>query len=600
MSKRNAPLTYGELLDGIKAGRFVLPEIQREFVWDLDRVAELWDSIFRGYPIGQLLFWKTVANLPMYSFFDKEDEAPYLFVTRRPVWAHRAMVSGNGKEIVLDGQQRLTSLFLGARADDEGALGVNYKARKNSETKKRFLCIYNGEIGDDDDKKLFMWREEESEGYITVARALNSKVQGNAKILRDRMRDRAQAVPVSYVTTRDVEMVVEIFQRLNTNGRNMTSSELFLAMWLGMDKAGSLKKEFVKLKEDFGVDFDVKDAMITQLLRFVFSGGKDELAEKKISLEMFERIAKGMNGLHKAAKATVKFLNEDCGIYSNGEMTSHNLFIPLVAVFYKYGDEISEKLKKELRCFVYRALMFGLFERSTTELMALLWDAVEGLKPGGSLIRAFLAMDNKRIKNTCFGDYDDPQWLDTKIDELLVLHKGTKTNMVLLLLKQEKANVDGEMFDQDHLFPAKLFNSKYSAKALKTDRHGKYGIRVDDEIREDRKMSDEEIRKWGRIAGDYAEGGLYDTLPNLWLLDSKENRSKGKKLPKFWLEDRLEEINKKKGKKVAEKYLKDLAKMAYLGEMKEVGYLNLLNFEQVFEDRDSELHAKLAKLLARV
>ena len=136
--KAKKSLRLKDLVAGMNNGEYVLPEIQREFVWDLDRIADLWDSIFRGYPIGQLLFWRANTELPMYSFFDDDKKHGYLFVNKKPEWTHRISVDGTGKTIVLDGQQRLTSLFLGLYED-----GVSCKSRKNvKEPVKKYLCIY--------------------------------------------------------------------------------------------------------------------------------------------------------------------------------------------------------------------------------------------------------------------------------------------------------------------------------------------------------------------------------------------------------------------------------------------------------------------------
>ena len=598
--KAKKSLRLKDLVAGMNNGEYVLPEIQREFVWDLDRIADLWDSIFRGYPIGQLLFWRANTELPMYSFFDDDKKHGYLFVNKKPEWTHRISVDGTGKTIVLDGQQRLTSLFLGLYED-----GVSCKSRKNvKEPVKKYLCIYMGKEKKED---LFQWREEEGDDYIKVIKAVYGERRGNAAKLRERLERAEFAVPVDYVSSNSVDEVVKIFQRLNTNGRNMTNAELFIAMWFGMDKMGELRKKLEELRQAFGEDFDVKDKTITQLLLFVFGKDGESLNGGNISRGTFEEISEGMPKLIRAAKRAVEFLHNDCGIYSNSEMISHNLFIPLVAIFYELGEAMSDKLRAELRCFVFRALAFELFSRSTNELLALMKDAIVDLKAGregGSLIGQFLNSKNRRIAETCFGDYKDkdPEWLEGKIKGLLETKKGPKTNLLLLLLRQEPANVGGEMFDQDHLFAAKLFGRNI-ADVLLDDNKGKYGIKVNGEIREDRRPSEKEVKEWGRIAAkyrdtsDYRDGGKYNTLPNLWLLDSGVNREKGKKLPNLWYADKLAEIEDVAKKKEFEEKVK---RDGFLENMASADYLKLENFETVFKDRKESLRKGLQELLKRV
>jgi uncharacterized protein with ParB-like and HNH nuclease domain len=55
------PITIAQALRGIQTYDYVLPAIQREFVWDTGQVARLFDSLLRGYPIGSFLFWKVDA-----------------------------------------------------------------------------------------------------------------------------------------------------------------------------------------------------------------------------------------------------------------------------------------------------------------------------------------------------------------------------------------------------------------------------------------------------------------------------------------------------------------------------------------------------------
>ena len=86
-------MNIGELMAGIKKKDIVLPEFQREFVWTLEQSKQLMVSLIRKYPTGSLLFWKT-ENPP---------EIKNLAVDREKL---------GSKEVILDGQQRLTTLYL--------------------------------------------------------------------------------------------------------------------------------------------------------------------------------------------------------------------------------------------------------------------------------------------------------------------------------------------------------------------------------------------------------------------------------------------------------------------------------------------------------
>ena len=97
----------------IKEGKYAIPPFQREFVWTKDKIIKLWDSILMGYPISTFLFWKYNRELGGSSKF-------LLFTSNAKFRAaEKTIASASGLALpsriehgVLDGQQRLTSLYL--------------------------------------------------------------------------------------------------------------------------------------------------------------------------------------------------------------------------------------------------------------------------------------------------------------------------------------------------------------------------------------------------------------------------------------------------------------------------------------------------------
>lgn len=89
---RDSGYTLTFLIEDIKRGNIALPEIQRPFVWKDAQVRDLFDSMYRGYPVGTLMFWETGAE-----------------VGTKPVGGHER--DRIAKLLIVDGQQRLTSLF---------------------------------------------------------------------------------------------------------------------------------------------------------------------------------------------------------------------------------------------------------------------------------------------------------------------------------------------------------------------------------------------------------------------------------------------------------------------------------------------------------
>src|SRR5436309_11539654 len=85
--------TVGKLVTMIKDGELRLPEMQRRYVWPATRVRDLLDSLYRGYPSGTILVWETDREMPSRDLPVSQGTSPF-----------------TGHKLLLDGQQRLTSL----------------------------------------------------------------------------------------------------------------------------------------------------------------------------------------------------------------------------------------------------------------------------------------------------------------------------------------------------------------------------------------------------------------------------------------------------------------------------------------------------------
>ena len=85
------------LISDIEKGQIKIPQFQRNFVWDMKQSAKLMDSILKGYPIGTFIFWKTKERLRTIKDIGgiKLPDPP----------------EGDFVDYVLDGQQRITSIF---------------------------------------------------------------------------------------------------------------------------------------------------------------------------------------------------------------------------------------------------------------------------------------------------------------------------------------------------------------------------------------------------------------------------------------------------------------------------------------------------------
>ena len=121
------PITIKEATEKIAQRKYLLPIIQREFVWEDDQIIMLFDSLMRGYPIGSFLFWEArEESVSKYQFYEFITSFTEMDNTHNP----KANVSGE-KEItcILDGQQRLSALYIGLRGTY--AKKIPWKRRNN-------------------------------------------------------------------------------------------------------------------------------------------------------------------------------------------------------------------------------------------------------------------------------------------------------------------------------------------------------------------------------------------------------------------------------------------------------------------------------------
>src|SRR2546422_2000974 len=199
------PLKVRELIEAIDRGEILLPEIQRAYVWKGPQVTKLIDSLYRDYPSGQILLWDT-ADLPVTKVIEGVEIQPG---------------SQNGQpKIVLDGQQRVTSLYKALRED-----------AKDLEV---YFHLGNEQF------QLYLARLKADPLWISVRDVLNNK-KTDLKTLReiegklgtnidddtkDVYLDRLQRLrrvgdykyPIEIFKTDDYNQLTELFVRINSGG----------------------------------------------------------------------------------------------------------------------------------------------------------------------------------------------------------------------------------------------------------------------------------------------------------------------------------------------------------------------------------------------
>lgn len=217
--------SVGGLLENIDSGEIGLPDIQRPFVWNTTRVRDLFDSMYRGYPIGTLLFW--------------ENGSP---------GEHRTIGTGTKRRVprllVVDGQQRLTALYAvmkGVRIVDKNfdhkrlRIAFNPLEEKfevtNTSIERDPTWIADISILWQEGFRLydfifnFMKRLEERRGLNEEERQrIPQAIQKLVNLVNYPMT----ALEISASATE--EQVSEIFVRINSRGRTLNQADFILTL----------------------------------------------------------------------------------------------------------------------------------------------------------------------------------------------------------------------------------------------------------------------------------------------------------------------------------------------------------------------------------
>jgi len=223
-----------EILTDIRRGIIKIPQFQRDFVWKKDKTAKLLDSLIKGYPIGTFIFWKTKevlrtvrniggANLP---------ETP----------------EGDFIQYVLDGQQRITSIFAAleglcvpreGRTDDFGDIFLDLEAAGDED----IVVIH---VTDKDPSRYCRLKDLIGD-LFTVIKAVPGIHHDKLQDYRDSIK--GSVFSVILVKEAPLEVATDIFTRINEGGRPLTVFEIMVAKTFDPDAKFDLAEKVSDLQD---------------------------------------------------------------------------------------------------------------------------------------------------------------------------------------------------------------------------------------------------------------------------------------------------------------------------------------------------------------
>ncbi|MEW2353013.1 DUF262 domain-containing protein [Spirillospora sp. NPDC029432] len=525
------PRSVEEMLTAIHRHEYLMPAIQREFVWSTAQIVKLFDSLMRGYPVGSFLLWdvkpETAQSYTFYQFLTH-------FHERDNPYADKATVpAGSGTTAVLDGQQRLTSLNIALY----GSIAEKKKyAWWNSPdafpVKKLYLNLVDNpkdeELGLKYDLRFLTDKEAAAEQdaedkWFRVGAALDLPNAGPA-IMKEleqrriansgdafqRLYDLYEAVrvlkPMNYflVTDQDPDKVLEIFVRVNSGGTTLSYSDLLLSMatnqWKELDAREEVRSLVRDLNSNAGRQFSFsKDVVLKTALtiagvdvRFkVTNFTQANMAKVETAWQQIE------GALLRAATLLQQFG------YNERNLTANSVIVPIAHYLHLrnagdgYLDSSSDAADRlALQGWVTRSLIKrGVWGSGLDTTLTRIRDVLSGNTTGRFPVAEVEAAMAAAGKSLSF----DP----AEIDELLNLkYAGQRTFPVLSVLYP---GLDlSKKFHEDHIFPRSQFTRKKLAAA--------------------------------GIPGDQIDAYLQtvNLLPNLQLLPGTVNIEKQATLPVDW------------------------------------------------------------------
>lgn len=489
------PLTIAEVMKDISANKYVLPSIQREYVWNTEQIETLFDSLMCDYPIGTFLFWEIskdhVEDYDFYGFINNYHE-------NKDIHNKKIDLKGSdGVTAVLDGQQRLTSIYLGLKGTY--AYKLKYLARNNQNAypiRKLYLNLLSSPENSDNEYDFkFLADNEVQNGQNTywfeVGKILDMHNDGDVykyvsnNISRskdyqytDEQSDFAiNALPrlyniinkvgiISYYRERTVELdkVLNIFIRVNSGGTKLSYSDLLLSIASAQWENHDARKEIVEFVDDINTigdgfrinkDFVLKTALVLS--------GFSNIAFKvdNFNKQNMMKIESCWDNIKKAIRQAV-LLVSSFG-YSGETLTSNNALIPIAYYLFINGMPDNfvdsgttranrEKIKKWLICSLLKKTFSGQPDNVLRPIREILQNNDTNDFPIEEIIERFKGT-NKSI-----------QFTDDDIDEFLLKLKYGKSDTLSTLMLLYPSLDFSNKFHEDHMYPKSKFTKTYLRK----------------------------------------------------------------------------------------------------------------------------------------
>lgn len=578
------PITIAEALDNIEHQRYLLPAIQREFEWPPDKIEWLFDSLMRGYPISSFLFWNVEdRSKPGYKFYQ------FLRVFRERFKTHNeeANMEGAGNfTAVLDGQQRLTSLYIGLKGsyaykeykygwvDNERNIptrhlylnvshrlegredGREYEFSFLKDSDTRLADLHDGawfRVG----KILDLRNISSFNSYVTSKGLPPAAIDILARLQEVIFSDRI----INYFLEKeqDLDKALNIFIRINSGGLPLNFSDLIMSIavanWDKLDARTEIHRLVDHVREigfSISKDFVFKTYLYlhSRDIRFKVTNFRKENALN------FE---KDWPEIREAIEATFRLIRSFG--YLDHTLPAKNAVIPIIYYLYHRGiwrdfetaighKQDRDVVRKWLHVITLKRVFGGQSDGTLTQIRRAFTSDVSSDVKIDPAINGYpvTEIENQIRRDTSIGD--------EFVEDLLRTQKDDRYAFCVMALLSPNLDYRNNDFHKDHLHPISAF-TRETVEALQ--------------------IPDQDAERF--LSPDWN-----NSIINLQMLDSNENMSKQDKGLEDWVE--LETKSKDRGLLLDRCFIPA------------VSSLKLEDFCAFAEARKAVLKAKLLEVLA--
>ncbi|HBK97968.1 MAG TPA: hypothetical protein DD001_11935 [Microcoleaceae bacterium UBA10368] len=361
-----------DLINDVQRGRIRIPSFQRGFVWDSDRVSLFIDSIYKGFPFGSVLIWRTrnclrtERNLGPYKLPENDSEYPI--------------------DYVLDGQQRITSIFgifqnYLTAGDSENTDWTNLFFELNSEESLPFQ--YLEDSTNYDATKFFPLKYVfDSPNYRKATRNLDENLAQQIDELVDRFTK--ARIPVERFESEEPKYVATVFERINRKGVELDTLQL-LSVW-NWSVEFDLPEKFREVAEELE-PFGFKEVGSDLLLKCCSAVVRNS-ANPEGFLELpgsavrdkFEEIRTGLS-------LAIDFLKNELNVFSLKLLPMENILAVLTSFFassQKQPSPFSQEQYEVIKKWFWRACFSERYARGGVKSTDIDLAEVQNLKAGKS------------------------------------------------------------------------------------------------------------------------------------------------------------------------------------------------------------------------